>query len=287
VKKAVFLILFSAACLYLPLGMKRATCGFRLQKIECSMPFSSDWEAAPPTPAVQLQLQRILDQPFSYLDKGMQSYVFKSEDDLYVIKFFRFDESFNPIRRFIRTQVRKRALHPHALKRISHLFAACKLAYTLAPEETEVLYLHLNCTKDKLPSLLLKGPLGRSFSLPLDSYRFVIQKKALPLEKTLLLAKQTAQMEPYLDALLSLLSQRSSKGIINCDRNLFRNFGFIGQKAIEIDFGNYRYSSDVRAPDLRTKEIRRFTASLRVWLESYAPEWVAYLDEKLRDQNAI
>ena len=87
-------------------------------------------------------------------------------------------------------------------------------------------------------------------------------------------------MEDHLDAIISLLEKRSLKGISNADRNLFRNFGFINEKAVEIDFGNYNYSKDLCLPAKRKEEISRFLSSLRTWLQGNAPEWVFYLDQQ-------
>lgn len=280
-KKAFLLLVLVCSSLYLPLCMKQLTHGFRIEKMRLKSSCYSDWEVPPLSKDAHRRLMKLLDQPFYYLGRGAQCYVFESADQLYVIKLFRFDQRQNPIRTYFRTKIRKQPAMMGSEEKISHLFSACKLAYTIASEETELFYLHLNLTENQLPFLLLKGPLGRSLSLPLDSYCFALQKKAEPLNKALLAALHADQMQLYLDSLLSLLLNRTSKGISNSDGNLFRNFGFVGQRAIEMDFGNYGYSPDLLLPSHRKQEIGRFTSSLRAWLEIHAPEWVAYLDQKM------
>lgn len=280
-KRIVFFVIFSGVCLCLPVGMKRLTHGFHIEKMKLEAQFNSEWIAPPLSIEDQNRVIHILSQPFDYLDRGAQCYVFESQDGLYVIKLFRFDQSQNPIRTFFRTKIRKRNLPTNHFKKISHFFLACKLAYTKAKAETELLYLHLNPTENCLPVLSLRGPLGRSFSLPLDRYRFALQKKAEPFERALFQAVSFGNIEECINSLFHLLIERTGKGIANSDGNLFRNFGFIGSRAVEIDFGNYRYSEDLFLPLSRAKEIGRFILSLRSWLEDHAPNQVAYLDRKM------
>jgi hypothetical protein len=202
----------------------------------------------------------ILDQPFHYIDKGSQSYVFESRDGKYVIKFFRFD-------------------YPETTLKVLTLFNACKIAYDQLREETGLIYLHLNLTQEGLPILLCKDAIGRKYRFPLDQYRFAIQKKA----KSFRLTLQEARNDPVLmkkrmDQFLDLLRSRTAKGIFNTDPTLSRNFGFLDDRAIEIDFGNYRPTSTHN----EISEMLRYTERLRRWLSTEAPEWVAYLDEQTK-----
>src|ERR1700722_14068427 len=73
-------------------GLKRfcyeQTDGFALNKISSHLAYDARWES----PAHLKQdggLRTILAQPFTYLGKGAQCYVFVSQDQQYVIKFFR------------------------------------------------------------------------------------------------------------------------------------------------------------------------------------------------------
>lgn len=275
IKKVVFFIFFSSLCLCLPVSLKRLTQGFHIQKMKLEAQFNSEWETDSLSGGDWDLLMRILDQPFYYLDRGAQSYVFVSKDGDYVIKLFRFDQGRNPIRKIFRKKNKKQA------EKTFRLFSACRLAYTEARSETELLYLHLNPTENHLPTVALRGPLGRSFSIPLDSYRFALQKKAEPFEKALLKALSLGNLERHIDSLTDLLLERTGKKIANSDGNLFRNFGFIGSRAVEIDFGNYAYSEELISPLAQKKEISRFTLSLRSWLKEHAPESVAYLDRKM------
>lgn len=247
--------------LSLPAIAKRMTQGFRLAKLELEFPNHSEWEV-PFDPS----LYAVLAQPFTYIGKGSQSYVFESKDGEYVIKFFRFDRHLGI-----------RCNHENQLKVLT-VFNACKIAYDLLRDETGLIYMHLNLTPLDLPILHCKDPLGRTVRFNLNHYRFAIQKKAQPFRSTLLEARgDPAKMQKRIDEFIDLLQSRTSKGVFNTDPTLSRNFGFLKDRAVEIDFGNYRPTSN---HDQFT-EIKRYTNRLRRWLEIEAPEWVGYLDQRV------
>lgn len=278
-KKGLLLCLIAFLFLSLPAVMKHFTCGFHLAKMRLNVPFRSDWEIEPLTGAEHEKLIQILSQPFSYLDRGAQCYVFESRDGQTVIKLFRYDAPQNPIRRFWRAHFRRPKKKTPPADKIEHLFTACLLAYTRAKEETALLYLHLNLTSTQLPFLAVRGPLGQLFRLPLDRYRFAIQRKARLFCDEFSRDPKTAPQK--IDAFLSFLQNRAAKEIVNTDSNLQRNFGFLDGKVVEIDFGNYmKYPPD---PLLQKKERERYTRRLRRWLHRHHPEWVAYLDQKLEE----
>jgi hypothetical protein len=265
-RRAIFPLLFSVSLLLIPVSFKRLTCGFKLAKLRLDAPYRSDWEAA--SSLSYEELRAILEQPYSYLDKGAQCYVFASQDGQYVVKLFRYDQPC-----FVKTKT-KAPLRD----KIEKLFSASVIAYSEAREETGLVYVHLNLTENRLPLLRAKGPIGQSLSLPLDRYRFAIQKRAEPFRASF----ETSFADPEtckrrIDSFLALLRSRTEKGIGNTDPTLSRNFGFLGDRAVEIDFGNY-----YKAPD-SLADVARYAARLRRFFEREAPGWTAYLDEKLAE----
>jgi hypothetical protein len=247
----ILLILFSFAA---PSIMKRFTYGFKIAKMELVFPSSSEWDVP-----FQPQWLEILNQPYSFLGKGAQSYVFESQDGQYVIKLFRYD-------------------HPFSDEKVKTLFNACKIAQDILKEETGLLYVHLNQTQLGLPVLQCRGPLGGQVKFPLDKYRFALQKKAAGFRETFERIKNDPiEMQKRIDQFLQLLYSRVEKGIRNTDPNLHRNFGFLEDRAIEFDFGNYQ-----KCPALNKEaEIRRYTARLNRYLQKNAPEWVSYVDKQI------
>lgn len=253
-KRVLCFLLFVSAMLSLPAYAKRLTHGFRIAKMYLDFPHHPEWEIEP-----NPEMSAILKQPFYFLGKGAQSYVFESGDGLYVVKLFRYDQ-------------------PFVESKVIHLFNACKIAYDQLREETGLIYIHLNPTPMNLPVLHCKDAIGRSYKFSLDQCRFAVQKKAKAFRLTLEEAYQNPiEMKKRLDEFIALLQMRTAKGIINADSNLSRNFGFLEDRAIEFDFGNYRISSDLN----QMAEIKRYTSKLRFWLKRYAPEWTSYLDERV------
>ena len=150
---------------------------------------------------------------------------------------------------------------------------AAYLACTEAQEFTQVVFCHLNLSVGKLPMVRL----GKVW-LHLDRYRFVLQKKAMPFKETLLQAKKDPQrMRRLIDSFVALVQDRSALNIRNADPNLGPNFGFLNERAVEIDFGNYR-----KAPQL-PEEMGNYLLRLEHWLQQNAPEYVDYLHTKRYD----
>lgn len=244
--------------LSLPSLAKRFTYSFRPSKVQFDFPFHSEWEVEGTQEVV-----KILSQPFFFLGKGTQCYVFESRDRQFVIKFFRYDQG-----------------RPEEM--LTALFNACKLAHDRLKEETGLVYIHLNESYVGLPTVVCRDTMGRKYSFEMDKTRFLIQKKAKGFRQTLTEAKNDPeQMQKRLDEFLTLLRSRTAKGVRNTDPSLCRNFGFLENSAIEVDFGNYRNIADLD----RMGEMERFVGKLHKWLEGEAPEWIAYLDQQLQKTN--
>jgi len=257
VKRFFLFIIVIAFCFSLPAFLKKWTCGFKVKKIQISTLAREEWDVK--SDITHDELSHILSQPFIYLDRGMQSYVFVSLDGEYVIKFFRITSE----------------------EKIGRLFNASVLAYTKAKEETGLVFLHLNETKNQFPKLRIRGPLGQRFKIPLDRYRFAIQKKAKKFRASLLSAYQSSdaqEMKQRIDSFVGLLRSRIEKGIRNGDPSLSRNFAFLGNQAVEIDFGNY--AEGVVSKEM---EMMRYTQGLYFFLVDNAPEWADYLKTCLKD----
>ncbi len=274
-KKIFFFSLFVSLLFLLPLALKKATHGFRLAKIRLDYPFVPEWEA-------EGNAGEILNQPFFYLGKGAQSYVFESKDKQHVIKIFRYDQMMNPIRTSFRSYFGKKKKKSPADAKIRRVFNACKIAYEEAREETGLELIHLNATEGKFPILRVRDPLGRPCRISLDRVRFAVQKKAEPFRKTLRASLQSGdpdRIKREIDSFFSLLEARTAKGIYNSDPNVSRNFGFVEGKAVEFDFGNYFHGPKTK--EAQTKQIRKFGARLKRWVRKEAPEWAEYVEARI------
>jgi hypothetical protein len=233
---------------------KSLTRGFKIEKMRVIYFLHPEWDVP-----LDPEVMKVFEQPFHYIDKGSQCYVFESEDQKTVIKFFRFDE-------------RKSNL------KIFTLFNAAHIAFERLKRETGLLYIHLNPTELGLPTLRCSDAIGRTYHLALDECRFAVQKKVQTFESAMREAKENPElMKRRIDQLIDLLKARAEKGVFNSDPSLSRNFGFLENRAIEIDFGNYR----PLIPHTKEQEVERYTERLKRYLNQNAPEWVSYLEDRI------
>jgi hypothetical protein len=245
--------LFILFCLALPFYCKRE---FKPPPVHAEIPFHPEWE----TGELTEEVAAILRAPFSYLAHGNQSTVFVSEDGQYVLKLFRYHRTRFPLIHKIKTWKRKK---DDLYTKMEKTFKAAALAATVGKPFTQVVFAHLNLTENQLPKVRIGG-----YLLPLDSYRFVLQKKAAPFKETLSNA-DPEKFKRLIASFLSLLEKRKAAGISNSDPNLGPNFGFIGEEAVEIDFGNYRQGE---------KE-EFFVDRLESWLQKKLPKKYSQLNE--------
>jgi len=204
----------------------------------------------------------LLAEPFTYLGKGGQSYVFVSQDGQYVLKCFRSS----------RLQVLQFLSHlfPHFEKKkiklenqLKETLASYLLAFEKLPEETGLVAIHLDGKTPISSSLKIIDKLGICHTMDPNLIPFVIQKRAI-------LVKEKITSDPnqkHLAGLFSLLKSRIEKGIEDADPNFAKNFGFVGDHAIQIDGGRF-FLSDT----LSQKPIAQSKEDFQHWINANFPE---------------
>ncbi len=270
VRLSLFICGFIGAALF----CKKQTDGFRIDKITSHLTYHSEWAVNLPETD---KIQECLNQPFRYLGKGAQTFVFASEDGKYVIKFFRYDhmgdETFIRYLPFERFQLRVAKLK----QKLEQDFTSYKIAYDNLKEETGLVYIHLNKTPSLLQKIHLVDKLGISHFLDLDDLEFVVQKRASLLVPTLQEMIRNGQDEAaksVITQLISYLKTRCDKEIFDKDPDLFTNFGVIEGKVIQIDVGRFKYKTS----DNKKEEIIRITDKLHHLLQEKSP----LLDKELQ-----
>ena len=200
--------------------------------------------------------QNILHQTFSYLDLGQQMTAYESADQQYVLKFF------NP-RSKLRASVfrdwkkiksllsKKWFLSSYFQKkqRLLKLYKRYAFAFREMKEEVGLVYVHLSpASQLSCPFVTVSDKDGTSYPLDVSHRPFVLQKKA-----ELAMARLDRQMrgndrdglQRSLDQLKQLFWFRAKKGITDRNQTLHNNYGFIGDKAIQIDVGHVRVDKQV------------------------------------------
>lgn len=288
------------------------TRGFCLQKIQADdLPFQTRWETAPLSLAQEGEIDALLSQPYTLIGSGSECFAFASADGKAVIKFFKLDHarpvyfqkglfledhsalagtlSDHPLTKVTLPSVMqkwmKRFLGIREF-RIQRTFSSIKLAYDALQEETGLLYLHLNPTSHLGKTLALYDASGIRHEIDLDTARFFLQKRAVPLEKHLAkLKRQNADelAKASIDSLIHMILSRCKKGY--SDRDILnRNLGFIGTQAIEIDSGSFQKNPRMQESWIYKQEIFYATLELKSWLKKNYPEMVGYLEQKVTEQ---
>ncbi|MBS0651474.1 MAG: hypothetical protein JSR93_09970 [Verrucomicrobia bacterium] len=266
------------------------TDGFSRYKISSNLTFHPEWETPRLNAGEQEGLSKILSQPYRYLAKGAQSYVFLSDDGQYVLKFFRIYHLQPP---FWVTHLRwpwflQSYKMEKILKKLDELhkdFASYKIAYDELKEETGIVYLHLNKTDYLKQTLTFYDKIGIKHEVALDQMEFLVQRRAELVYPALARMVESEGLENAKDALsqlVSLLCLRCQKGIHDKDPDLNTNFGFIGHTPLQIDVGRFRIENgNLQERMVDRDEIIRITDNLNQWLRSRYPELSGHLESTI------
>ncbi|SRR5581483_5180542 len=257
--------------------------GFSLARIRSDLTFNPEWEPRYNCNEFP-ELPKVLNQPFYYLDKGAQAYVFASADGETVIKFFRMYRKTIPS--WMKSVCFPQVLQPFKIKKIIDKqkglhkdFRSYRIALEEMKEETGLLYLHLNKTSHLKQSLRIYDKRGVAHDLNADEMEFLIQKRAklvYPALDALVNEEGMDAAKEAIAALVCLLRVRCQKGIFDKDPNISTNFGFLGRRPIQIDIG--RFSQDIRVKSaFYREEILRITDKLGKWLDRNHPDLSEHL----------
>ena len=284
----IVFIFFSARVYY------RLTDDFRLSHIVHELPHNPDWEIPFSNQDRQL-LGQIVEQPFTYLGKGAQSYAFISEDGKYVLKFFKFKHLkpswvVNHLPEIGKLKKIKQKSVARKERQIQSVFSGYKLAYDLHREEAGLLYVHLNPSGNIAESVDLYDKIGRHFTLDLDQYIFVVQEYAVlnrDLMSKELKGGNLAAVKKRISQIIALYLSEYEKGIYDRDHGVLHNMGFIGERPIRLDVGKLSYAPQMRErmnwePDLMIVAMKYHRWMRETYPEHY-DEVISYLEQELSE----
>jgi len=264
--------------------------GFSLDKISSPFEPSKKWAIAKISAAEKEQVSEILFQDFNYLGSGDECIAFLSSDGKYVLKFFRMKNllpktwlkliPFPGLEQYRFKRIDKRIL------RHQELFSSYKAAYEDLKEETGLVFIHLNKSKDLRMKIRLLDRMRRCYRINLDDYEFILQKKGQLVYDRITALMQKGDRECALRALNTLLKHvvaQCKKGFIDKDDEINPNYGFIGDQVIHFDVGRVVRDETAQNPSYYQREILRVGNKLEEWLGSHYPELVPGLEEIIDD----
>lgn len=246
--------------------------------------YNPEWDVRCPPETIQF-VNMITQQPFYYLARGFQATAFLSQDGDYVIKFFHQsrlrEKSFSddPIGYMFRNNNEERIADR------DEIFLSSKMCYEEFPEESGIIYVHLNRTENTIKGIKLFDSIGQQYRFQGDETSFIVQKRAkyvLPVLKELMLEGKVEEAHARIDQIIDLLLSLAKKGFVDGDVALMRNnnIGFVEDRAIYIDTGHI-----VKEPNLNVNERMRFEFDVRLrplydWLKIRYPELADYFTKR-------
>jgi hypothetical protein len=262
--------------------------GFTVNKISSNLHHNVMWETqALSAEEKERLMQEILSQTFYYLGSGSHCYAFASQDDRYVLKFFKMhkmlpknwlnDFPFSLFEKYRLDNVEKRQ------DGFETFFKSFKDAYEHLREESGMIYLHLNKTRDLKKKVSLVGYDGQKFSVDLDSKGFLVQLKTERICDYLLKLKDKDAEEDVHQAVhsvLEIIARRCQRGFGDQNIGIRNNFGFANGRAIFVDCSHFFVDVSLKYPHHLQTEILTATEKMSHWAEQFYPDLSIILQEE-------
>lgn len=274
--KLLFLIGFACLLSFTCIHFKKyKTGGFRISKLmraKEKLPF--------PEEISSYEMKKIFSQPFKYLDRGTQFYVFESEDQKYVLKLLREDRlSAKLVDRVLSNPEKKDRMK----KKTTQFKQACQLALKILPNQTGMVFVHLQ-TSENLPIIYLIDRFQFRHLVDINQYCFVLQKKGVLIKAALEKAQRyndSGKAKKIIHSFFQTILNRTQNKISNSDPNLFENFAVLNETVMEIDVGDFFFNPHlISNEEAYHHEVNRHAAIFRKWIHERWPDLLEYFDEK-------
>ncbi len=233
-----------------------------------------------------------LNQPFRYYNRGLQSFVFLSEDGQYILKLFnnRYQRKiafYDALAHIPLCATWARAQAEIQRIKLKRAFTSYQIAATELKQETALLYAHLEATEILPSSLIVIDNLNIAHPVNPNTLGFIIQQRAAmayPELKRLIESDNQAEAKQRICSLIDLLLIRCRKGIADNDPLIRTNFGFIDKTAVEVDVGPFSKDETRSLPENYRPEILQITKNLRHWLDVNEPSLIPFLEQQLEEK---
>lgn len=289
----IFLCVFPLFLLGSGLFFTCRSSGFGIDKISSRLPYNQTWEIEAITDKQrELLVQKIFPQTYYYLASGNQCYAFVSEDRQYVLKFFKMQHLFPKgwLNSFPLCLLQYLGFKHEPSNQLfsERIFASYKDAYETLREETGLIYIHFNKTQEFKSKVNLVDYKGNKFLVDLDSFEFIVQKKATKIYEhleSLLASDNDEDLRVCIRSFLQLIALRCEKGFVDHDLSMRNNFGYVGNTAIQFDCATLSRDASMRYPMNFRKEVLEAAERLDQWARENYPEITLFIQEEA--QNLI
>jgi len=210
-----------------------------------------------------------LPQTFTYIGEGAQVYAFASENGELVLKLFKAEHNKTPkLSRILSHLKRSKADWQTSHNKWKWKFEETTRRYNLAlrdlKEETGLVFLHFEKTEEPLLVTLIGKYTHQVDLAPLP---FIVQKKAELAPAYFARLKEEGNLEKLTEAkkaLKQFFVVRAQKGYSDPRQSLSVNYGFLGDRPIQIDVGKIEpFQGDL------AEEMRPIHAKIDEWVKQF------------------
>lgn len=272
----ISICLYGAGRLYFAL-----TAGFTVGNVT-DLPDIQPFTLKKPSEEKLKEVSALLDQPFHYLGKGCQSYVFESADGKYVLKFLKL-QRFRPQWYLSYLPGMKEYRQRKALEKkqkLLPLLSSWKIAYEDLAEETGVIYFHLPGVGKWDRQLTVIDKTEWRHNIDPDQTAFLLQRKASMLCPTLVEKMKHGDLDgakELLNHLVTSLIYEYKRGFGDNDHALMQNTGVLDGRPVHIDVGQLSNEERFKDSLVYKEELFSKTYKFRIWLSKRYPELERHL----------
>jgi hypothetical protein len=235
-------------------------------------------------PEEEKKVATIFNQSFSFFGKSHHAYLFLSEDHKYVLKFLK-SRAFSPKSALAYLRLSFNPYYQDYLNKKeerSKTFAAYKLAFTELKEETGLIYMHIHSTNTLGKKITLYDKNGKALLVDLDKTSFYLQKRGQPIYprlSELMRSGDEKGAQNIISSVFTLIEDLKRKGAIDHDLTLYKNFGIIDDKAVQLAISKLQIDYSQKA--LKKEEIISILNPFRRWIQRNYPQLLSHFDTEL------
>ena len=167
------------------------------------------------------------------------------------------------------------------------MFAAYQSAFHVLKDETGLVYMHLYRTQGLKKKITLHEKNGKTLVVDLDKTCFYLQKRAqliYPRSSELMRNGDTQTAKTIISSVFTLIEDLRKKGVIDHDLTLYKNFGIIDDKAVQLAIGKLHIDHSSSA--CSKEQIIHIMAPFRRWIQKNYPQLPPHFDLELFKMRA-
>lgn len=268
---------------------------FRLSNIQYQIDPEPSWLTPRLNLEQQTQLSHLLSQKFYYIGKGAQCYAFASEDQCYVLKFFKFKHLRPNI--FVRLlpsipsfKQYKEAVSEKKKHKLQGVFEGYALAYRENQKESELFYVHLVPTDYLKQFVTVVDKIGIERRINLDEVVFLVQRKGETFRTYLsrqLKEHRLSEAKESIAQILAMYHREYQKGLYDRDHGVMHNTGFVDNRPFHLDVGKFSKDHRMRQVEFYKKDLEHVVWKIDTWVKNNYPHHYATLSAYLAEQYFV